>query len=647
MFTERSIMTKSVIFIPSDCTSNLFELLRERRGWTNEYIREINDPTYDVLKDLPQLLDELNSIRESGKQIVIMPDFDMDGITSGTIAYAGLAELGFNVGLYIPDFRRGHDLTAAAVDEMYKQFPDVHAIITTDSGVNSHEGIGRAKELGLKVLVTDHHVQLDQQSPADIIVDPSRIDEDYSHTGVCGAFVIWQILYAFAKKYVPVKIRDIALLKLFAGVGTISDVMPLLYENRQLVRDSISIARLLYVPLPPEDSATPYNTEESTLMLLLRAQTHSEPFINAFEGFAQVLRAFREYGPLEMQLDLNGDPLIDDNTGEPIVIRKNGKLRSSDAIDEEFYAWYLAPAFNAIRRVEGDMKYAFGAFTASTPEERFACAKQVIDYNRKRKEMTEKYLEELLDREQPYTPFIWLTSAPTGMLGLIANKMMEEHGMPVVVIQEQPDDSEPRGGSARAPFWFNIIQEMTPEGFTAVGHEQACGIRLRNQSEMERFVEVMRERANALLDKLASDGTLAEKLQPDLVIGDTPDCDTTLENPEELLELALAIDTMRPFGHEFPMPEVEFALNIAQCKLQVIGQDQSHLRIVTQSGIKILWWGKAELIMILNEKAQAAIVDDSIVRLRGNLVVNDFRQTQSVQMLVSKVVDEKGMPCEI
>ena len=239
-----------IIFIPSDRGSSLFGLLRESLGWTDEYIAEINDPYYPELKDIGLMVDALHEIRSSGRRIVVLPDFDMDGVTSGVLGYAGLAELGFNVGLYVPDYRRGHDIQPEAVDELVAQFPGVSAVITCDGGVNSHAGIGRGKQLGLTMLVTDHHMQLDHGSPADVIVNPMRIDEDYPHPGICGAFVLWQVLAAYARRYAPHKSRDIDLLKLFAGIGTVSDVMPLLYENRQLVRDSLAIARMLYVPCP-------------------------------------------------------------------------------------------------------------------------------------------------------------------------------------------------------------------------------------------------------------------------------------------------------------------------------------------------------------------------------------------------------------
>lgn len=638
------VASEPLIFIQSDRPSSLFDLLRRRRGWTDEYIANINDPNYAVLKDMDTMVAALHAIRSQGRQIVVMPDFDMDGITSGIIAYAGLAELGFNVGLYVPDFRRGHDLTPAAVDEMFSRFPGASAVVTTDSGVNSHAGVARARALGLEVLVTDHHVQLDDLSPADVIVDPSRIDEDYPHPGICGAFVMWQVVKAYAVRHRPDKSRDIDLLRLFAGIGTVSDVMPLTYENRQVVRDSLAIAKLLYVPLPPEDSATPYDVEQAALMVLLRAESHSLPYVDAFEGFAHVLRAFREHGPLETRLDEDGEPLLDDDTGLPIVDRRPGKLRSSDAIAEDFYGFYLAPAFNAIRRIDGDMRYAFGAFTAPTPAQKLACAEQVIDYNLRRRELTEEHMAELDGQDQPLAPWVWLTSAPTGMMGLLASKLMQREGHPVVVVGRRDDPSAPRGGSARAPGWFNVISEMTAAGFTAVGHEQACGVRMRDEAQMEAFAAHLAARSQEVLQRGIDSGAFAAANAPDIVLGDTERCDATLDEVDDILDLATAMDSMRPFGHGFPRPEMELVVNLASCKLQAIGKDLSHLRIVTASGLKLLWWGMADMLPELAERAGSVVPSESVITLRADLQVNVFRGTATPQLIVDREVGEDGAP---
>lgn len=628
-----------IVFIPSDRGSSLFTALRESLGWTDDWLAEINDPSYPNLKDLDLMIEALHTLRESGDLLVVLPDFDMDGVTSGVLGYAGLAELGFNVGLYVPDYRRGHDVSPAAVDELVTQFPGVRAIITCDGGVNSHAGIGRGKELGLTMLVTDHHMQLDDLSPADVLVDPMRIDEDYPHPGICGAFVLWQVLAAYARRHAPHKSRDIDLLRLFAGIGTVSDVMPLLYENRQIVRDSLAITKMLYVPLPSADMATEYDIEQSTLMTLLRSGSHSEPFVSAFEGMAVALRAFREHGPLMPVLDDQGEQQVSDD-GEPVFERKPGKLRKVSMLNEEFYAFYLAPAFNAIRRVGGSMHDAFGVFTAQGADAKLEHAKAVLDCNELRKVWTEEYMQELLNRPQPLAPWIWETTAPTGMMGLLASRLMSETGRPVVVVGEQPDPAAPRGGSARAPMWFTIISTMTAAGFTAIGHEQACGVRMRDAGEMKAFAAHLRDVVELTWSIKQLDGSLASADTPALILGAGENSAGSLSNADDLLDMALTLEDARPFGHAFPVPEFDLVVDLALCRVDIIGADKTHLRLVTQSGLKLLWWGAAELADDLRDRACSPLPQDGVVRLRAKLSINEFQGIESPQFTIERMIEE-------
>ncbi|WP_162793165.1 MULTISPECIES: hypothetical protein [Streptomyces] len=98
--------------------------------------------------------------------------------------------------------------------------------------------------------MTDHHEEFAPGSTADITVDPRRIDEAYAHTGVCGAHVLCEAIEAYTCVHRPEKRWETRLLRLLAGLGTVSDVMPVLYANRRPVRDAISIARPLRVAAP-------------------------------------------------------------------------------------------------------------------------------------------------------------------------------------------------------------------------------------------------------------------------------------------------------------------------------------------------------------------------------------------------------------
>lgn len=590
---------------------SLFSMICERRGWTPDYIEAINEPSYDELKDINEMVSRLHRVRMAGEKIVVLPDFDMDGITSGVLGWAGLAELGFDVELYVPDYRRGHDVTRAAVQELHERYPTATTVITCDGGVNSHEGMKRGKDLGLTMLVTDHHVQLEDDSPADVIVDPERRDETYAHPGICGAFVLYQVLMAYARAHARHKIDDIRMLRLFAGIGTVSDVMPLLYENRDLVRDSLSMLRMLWVPIPREDLVTEYDPEKSLLMILLRAdQSHAPQYVSAFEGLAVCLQAFRE----------------------------QGKLRSGDDLDEGFYGFYLAPTFNSIRRIEGEMADAFGTFTEPTRAHKLERIKRVIEGNELRKELTIEHMAKLEEGEQPLAPWVWLTEAPTGMLGLMASKIMERTGFPVVVVRDEPDPGKRRGGSARSPVWFPIISTMTHAGFTAVGHENACGVRMGNAEELELFAAYMAQEATRIHDELQSDGTWLESQRADLVLGHRPECDGSLDDLDDLVDLALALDRMRPFGHGFAQPAFDLVVDLSRCSIEPLGEEEKHIKVVTRSGLRMLWWNSAEHLARLKEIASNPIPGRASVTFRAELRHRVFMGHERVEAQIEEMV---------
>lgn len=601
-------------------SASLFSLLRERRGWTDEYLAQIENRNHPELVDMDRMVHALNVIKTSGIKIVVMPDFDMDGITSGTLGYAGLAELGFNVELYTPDFRNGHDITVKAVDDLHTKHPGVGAVITCDAGINSTAGIARMKQLGLIALVTDHHVELNTENRvADVAIDPGRIDDTYETRGelsttICGAHVLWQVLDTYARLHAPHKIAHMKLLRLFAGIGTVTDVMPLTFENRQMVRDSVSLTRLLWVGIEEGDVLTEYDPEESTLLQLIRMIAESPVFASVFEGYAYVLKAFREAG----------------------------KLRNLDDISSEFYGFYLGPAFNAIRRVDGEMEHAFGAFTADTPELKLSSVETVLGYNELRKELTKEYLQTIVEAdtdEQPYAPFVYLTDAPSGMLGLLAQQLMRLSSLPTVVIRRVDNDTVPTGGSARSPFWYPVIKTLTPEGFFAIGHENACGVQIDNMTHAQRLHDTLRDTADEIYTRLDESGELAEATRPDLILGPVEDADADGSDLDALLDMAEHLDRLAPFGQGFERPVFELALDLSKCHIQTLGSEETHVRIVTPNGLKVLWWNQAERIPDLEEIADNYLPGKSIARFRVDFSINDFMGNISVQAQVTEFIE--------
>ncbi|MDP9904725.1 DHH family phosphoesterase [Arthrobacter bambusae] len=593
--------------------ADLFALLCQRRGWSDEYLAAIDVSEHAVLKDLDTMVAALDEIRQAGGVITIAPDFDMDGISSGVLGYAGLKELGFSVNLHVPDYRRGHDLTVEDIQEIHERFPGTTALLTCDGGVNSHAGISAAKMLSWRTLVTDHHQELKPGSQADITVDPCRLDETYALRGICGAHVLYQVLEAYALAHQPYKLWAIRLLRLFAGLGTISDVMPLLYENRQLVRDSLSIARLLHVMAPktipnqwggmdPDPDAV--DISRATLLQLLATEDHDPAYLAAFEGFAALLKAFAQ----------------------------TGKVRDIDSVNEGFYGFYLAPAMNSPRRTGYPIDDCFAVFTAPNIAERLAAMHRIIENNERRKELTALHLAELTDGDQPLAPWVFFSGAPSGMYGLLANQMMDQLGHPVVVVNRPTAPEEPVSGSGRAPGWFDII--TTLDGYDelfAIGHQQACGVKLRSAKALDQLVTILEDSTRVAML------TACDAMRPtgDLVLGAGSDCDATLVDTEPLVELVRRVEKLRPFGHEFTEPVVEIVLD--RFAVKAIGSEKQHLRLTTATGLACLWWNAAEAqLERLAEIAEDATAEPT--RFLAKLQLNEFLGETRLQAVIERSI---------
>lgn len=597
-------------------SKTLFDIICERRGWTPEFLARINDPSHAELRDLDVMVEHLKRIHDSQELIVVLPDFDMDGITSGTLGFAGLCELGFNTALYRPDAQRGHGFSPWDVEQICDAFPDVKAIITCDTGIDSYAGVDAGVRKGITMLVTDHHKEIPRGGtssylPAHAVVDPSRIDDPYALKGICGAHVLYQVLAAYTRAHAPHQLEDVSLLRLFAGIGTVSDVMPVLFENRRMVTDSVAIAKLLHVQpeVSPDGERLMPDVNESTLMSLLRARPHHPVFLAAFDGMARVIAHFA-------------------------VI---GKLRSVDDLDEGFYGWYLAPAFNAIRRMQGSMDDAFGAFFAQDKDDRIEL---VIEMNEQRKALVESYMQQVDLDDQPWAPYLYTTKAPGGMLGLMANKLMQRSGVPTLVVHDHEVDGKEVSGSGRAPTWYDFNSALNANGFWAAGHEQAFGVRLRDRSAFDEVYAFLDQAVPQAVQLLKADGTDVTARPVELRLGTTPDCDAGYDDVDELLELARRIELMKPFGHQFPAPEIELVADLAECTIELIGSEQQHLRISLPSGVRCLHWNAADMYMDLTEAAASPVEAERIVRMVAHAEVNTFMGHVSPNF---KVIDVLGV----
>lgn len=566
--------------------NKLVSLFLERRGYNQEKLYALNDSTHLELLSMSDLCDRMYQYRQSQEKIVVLPDFDMDGIASGVLGYAGLAELGFNVCLFRPNPADGYGFTADTIDRLKTEFPDVACILTCDVGITCYDGVRRAHELGIKVFVTDHHHQEDAvANEADVIVDPCRLDEPYRLKGICGAHVLWQVLDCYAHMHGNAFEREqINRLRVFAGIGTISDIMPLLNENRELVRDSISLCRLVW------------NKGDS---FFVNSLVGTSVYVRAFFGLHCVLCRFAD----------------------------KGTLKTVDDINEEFLGFYFAPLFNCVKRMDGNMDDAFGVFFGNDPKE---CIERLFTLNDQRKAAVQSYMDEIETIDQPYAPYIYLSSAPSGLLGLLAAKLTADITGPVIVLTEHDDGHY--AGSGRSPEWYDAFEHIGAEGFYIAGHAGAFGIGVTDKRELGSLSAYLGMDVPKTWESVASDleaqGVSCEYgANADIrlsVYGEGDDIDSGIDIPC-FVEFIATIKQYEPFGRGFEKPVISFEFAPEAAQFVTMGSLGQHLKLVLPFGFEVIFWNKASCI----GEMQAA----SKVKCLGRLNLNEFKGTTKVNFI--------------
>ena len=149
----------------------------------NPDLDKLHDP-YD-LPDMKRLVDRVLKARENNEKIVIYGDYDVDGITSITVLKKFLSERGLETGYYIPNrLKEGYGLNKEAIQEIIEQ--KYTLMITVDCGISGIEEVKTCNELGIDVIITDHHEQLDELPNAYAIIDAKRKDNTYPFRGLAG-----------------------------------------------------------------------------------------------------------------------------------------------------------------------------------------------------------------------------------------------------------------------------------------------------------------------------------------------------------------------------------------------------------------------------------------------------------------------------
>lgn len=563
--------------------NRLTNLFLERRGYTGQYLEDANNGTHQKLKNIDELCEILDGVRKRHDKIVIMPDFDTDGISAGTM-FAGFCELGFNAGLYPPKSGRGYGIHVGDIKDMMNMFPSVKYIITCDVGITCYDAFEYAYQHGLKVLVTDHHEeQANKPKPlqCEVAVDPCLLDETYKQRDICGAFVLWQVLDEYSRAYMDSFAQEqIQRLRVFAGIGTVGDMMSIVHENRVLLKDTVTLLRLIY-----------NNGDDSVVRMIPGCTAYKR----AFNGLFILLKCYAD----------------------------NGQLRSPNDLDEKFIGWTIAPTYNSAKRLELPMNIVFGIFFGVNADIQKLCAEKLIKSNDERKvivaddkkQLDQEYGEDL----QPYAPFIYLTDAPGGVLGLLANQYEQENRLPTFVINKKT-----LNGSGRSFSYFPVITALKDTEFQVAGHEEAFGIGFKDMAQVARFYEYLVVNVLPLAQKALNE----VKDDCDLTLALNSDVDRKFDyllNIDEATDFHHDMINLKPFGAGFPEPRIRVSFNSSDARFMTMGSKQNHLKIILPNSLQLIAWKKAAMTDKLEQ--------EDTVSFTGDFSLNHFRGQTTLQMI--------------
>ncbi|MDO9212964.1 MAG: single-stranded-DNA-specific exonuclease RecJ [Methylococcales bacterium] len=516
VITQRPIIKKAVQF---GAIHPLLARIYAARGLSTE--TELDRslaklPSPWLLSGMTEMVEQLITAIKDQKRLCIVADFDADGATSCVVAIKGLQLLGAkNVSFVVPNrFEYGYGLTPEIVELVKLQTPDI--IITVDNGISSVDGVKAAKDAGIKVLVTDHHLPPAELPEADAIVNPNLLDDKFPSGALAGVGVMFYVLLALRSRLreqhwfeqQQVAEPNLAQLLDYVALGTVADVVALDQVNRILV----------------------------------------------YQGL-QRIRTGRAHAGLMALIEVSG---------------KNYQTMS--ATD---FGFSLGPRLNAAGRMD-DMAIGIECLLTNDPQLAKELAAQLDEFNQDRREVEGvmkqqaiSYLAEMKPLDERHLPAgvcLYDKTWHQGVIGILASRIKDRIHRPVIAFAPAGDDLIK--GSARSITGVHIrdvlsdIASLHPQLLSKFGgHAMAAGLSLKMHDYPPfalAFDDMVAKRlAHVDLEqKVLSDGELSEQ--------------------DMTVEFAELLQNAGPWGQEFPEPIFDGVFDVIQAR--IVGQ--RHLKLV-------------------------------------------------------------------
>ncbi len=460
----------------------------------------------------------VNAIK-SQQRIVIVGDFDADGATATALVIRALRQMGAqHLNFVVPNrFEYGYGLTTELVDELVTMQADL--AITVDNGISSFNGVSKAKQLGMSVIITDHHLPPEQLPPADAIVNPNCAGDEFPSKSLAGVGVAFYLLAAVKQQLVAenwfesqqLATPNFAQLLDLVALGTVADLVPLDVNNRILVDAGIQRIK----------------------------NNQCVPGVTALFNVSAVDQA---------------------------------------SADADSLAFYIAPRLNAAGRLE-DMSIGINLLLTDDHGEASVLAKQLQAINQQRKAIqadmqrfADSVVKELNQRaELPDALCLYHQNWHQGVVGLLASKVKESTHRPVIAFANENEQSEWVKGSARSIQGLHIrdvlvsIDASHPGLIKKFGgHAMAAGLTLK-QSMLTDFKQ-------AFIDQVKLSLT-SDQLEQVVY------SDGSVDAQDMSLHVAELIQAAGPWGQHFEQPVFDDWFIVKEKRL--IGENHTKLTLQT------------------------------------------------------------------
>lgn len=403
-----------------------------------------------MLEGTREAAERLALARERGERVTVVADYDCDGATACAVAIRGLGMMGVKADYFVPHrVHHGYGLSCAVVDLLAARTPRPDVLLTVDNGVSSAEAVRHAAELGIDVIVTDHHLPGAELPPAVCIVNPNLADSAFPSKALAGVGVMYYVLLAlrallrergiYTQQTQP---RLDALVDLVA-LGTVADVVKLDKNNRILVAQGLNRIRL--------------------------GRTHA---------------------------------------GISALFAVAGKKPEAAGVRD--FGFTLGPRINAAGRLD-TMENGIECLLADDPVVALDYARSLNDFNAARQEL-ETEMQQAAETalsccnvDSLATLTLYDGRFNEGVVGLVASRLKEKVNRPTIVFAPTDDGALKGSGRSIAGVHLRDALDLVSKALPGAvlrfgGHAMAAGLTLRSEDDLPSFRDAFEKAVRSMVD---------------------------------------------------------------------------------------------------------------------------------------------------